>query len=172
MYKKSNSILIVSCMSFALIISGILSITIGNPSTIANAGSPISSYSTVYSKHYKSPLLENHLKPMMYSNISYHPTTQHCPIKVNNSDFYYKGGNFSVQNTSPSEVYNVTVTITLPAGVKILSSSLGGYNQHGNILQYHISSIAGYSNIDTSYVHDYLNYSHLSTTISCGSDSY
>jgi hypothetical protein len=168
MYKKSNTNLLKLTLSITLIVFVLLTAVIGIPSKSAfaeSSNSPSDSTATQNSGHHKKEKLP---ETPIHDGHNALQRSSHCLIKINNSDFYYKGGNLSVQNTSPYLAKDIVVVITLPAGVKVSSSSQGGYSQQGNILKYNISSLPGYTNFDTSYVHDYLNYSPVVTNVSCG----
>jgi hypothetical protein len=169
MYKKSNSNMLTFALSFTLVIFGILSIIISNFNVKSYAESSILPLDFVDLSNLQNYPIENYFELNKPGDITFKKLpTPNCPTKVNNSDFYYKGGNFSVQNTSPQEVKNITVSITLPAGTNVTPSSRGGYTQDGNILKYKIASISAYSNVDTSYIHDYQAYWPVSTEIKCG----
>lgn len=98
---------------------------------------------------------------------SSHSVPTGCPVVINNSDFYYKGGNVSVSNYGPSAINNVAIKIILPNGANVSSSSGTSYIQTGNILRFYIPTIGAYTNIDTSYIHDYLGFYPVTTTIEC-----
>jgi hypothetical protein len=88
-------------------------------------------------------------------------------VVINNSDFYYKGGNVSVSNYGPTALNNIAIKIILPSGTNVSSSSGTSYLQTGNILRFYIPTINAYTNIDTSYIHNYLGFYPVSTTIEC-----
>ena len=155
------------------------------PSSSSISSNIISSPSSVISSSYSSSLLSSSLPSSLssISSLSSYPLSSSsslissssssssvstsCPIVINNSDFYYKGGNVSVSNYGSMTLNNVAIKIILPSGVNVSSSSGTSYLQTGNILRFYIPSIGGYTNVDTSYIHNYLGYYPVTTTIEC-----
>jgi hypothetical protein len=72
-----------------------------------------------------------------------------------------------VSNYGPTSINNIAIKIILPNGASVSSSSGTSYVQTGNILRFYIPTIGAYTNVDTSYVHNYLGYYPVTTTIEC-----
>jgi hypothetical protein len=142
-------------------------ISSSSSSSSLSSSSYSSSYSSLPSSSYSSSSSQPSSSSSMMSSSSSSLVSTSCPVVINNSDFYYKGGNVSVSNYGPIALNNIAIKIILPNGVIVSSSSGTSYLQTGNVLRFYISTIGAYSNIDTSYVHNYLGYNPIITTIEC-----